>query len=113
MHMLFDWNGGTNNDIFVVFALNSVFGSGIAFSSNTAGCASASLGGSATQLNCLWDGAGYVGGLSSNKPAGSMVWNLASVDGNGDGIMGIPLAQGGPLTPWTQKRTSSSTGTLN
>ncbi|BAV33889.1 hypothetical protein SCL_1584 [Sulfuricaulis limicola] len=98
MHMLFDWKA-RNIDMFVVFSLNSTFGSGIARSSNTSGC---DFTAAATVPNCLWDGPGYVGGfsvggLSANKPAGSTVWMMASVDGNGDGVMGIPMASGGPF----------------
>jgi hypothetical protein len=91
MHMLFDWNTTRNMDLFVVWDANSVFAAGIARSSNPSGCDSSA---DATVQNCLWDGPGYVGGFSSNKPAGSTVWMLSSVDGNGDGIMGIPGAAG-------------------
>jgi hypothetical protein len=94
MHMLFDWNVSRNIDVFVVANLSSVFGSGIAYSSNSTGCASSGL---ATQTNCLWDGPGYAGGIPANKPAGSTLWMLASSDGNGDGVMGIPMAVGGPF----------------
>ncbi|BAV33887.1 hypothetical protein SCL_1582 [Sulfuricaulis limicola] len=94
MHMLFDWNITKNIDVFVVANQNSVFGSGIANSSNPSGCA---FGGLATQTNCLWDGPGYAGGFPVNKPAGSTVWMLASTDGDGDGVMGISLPAGGPF----------------
>lgn len=87
MHMLFDWNTTRNMDLFVVWGGNSVFGAGVANSENLSGCNSVY---DRTIQNCLWDGPSYAGGLSSNKPAGSTVWMLSSVDGNGDGIMGIP-----------------------
>jgi hypothetical protein len=94
MHMLFDWNSNMNIDVFVVANLSSVFGAGIARSSNSTGCDSVGL---ATVQNCLWDGPGYAGGLAANKPVGNTVWMLASADGNGDGVMGIPMAVGGPF----------------
>lgn len=94
MHMLFDWNTSANIDVFVVVAPDSVFGPGFARSLNVSGCDSVSL---ASIQNCLWDGPGYVGGLSTNKPAGSTVWMLSSTDGNGDGIMGVPMPTGGPF----------------
>jgi hypothetical protein len=81
--------------MFMVFSTSgAVFGPGIARSSNTSGCDATA---NATFQNCLWDGPGYVGGFSSNKPAGNTVWMLTSVDGNGDGVMGIPMALGGPF----------------
>jgi len=86
MHMLFDWNGNYNIDVFVVLASNSVFGSGIANSKNP-GCGS-------SVSNCLYDGPNYG---SAGQPAGNKVWGLASVDGNGDGVMGIPMAANGPF----------------
>lgn len=91
MHMLFDWNVSRNIDVFVILNPNSVFGAGIANSTNL-GCGY-SLG-DPTVSNCLWDGPGYG---SAGKPAGSKIWGLASVDGNGDGLMGIPMAAGGPF----------------
>ena len=96
MHMLFDWNGNNNIDVFVV-AQGGAFGAGIARSSNVLGCTATSLGGSATQANCLWDGPAYAGGNSANKPLGNQWWMLSSTDGNGDGIMGIPMPAGGPF----------------
>jgi hypothetical protein len=38
-----------------------------------------------------------VGGNPANAPTGNQTWMLASVDGNGDGVMGIPMAVGGPI----------------
>ena len=93
MHMLFDWNGNLNIDVFVVAAPSSVYGSGVG--RNTAGTA---YGGndcdSAVIQNCLFDGKAFG---SDGKPAGDKVWMLATVDGDGDGIMGIPMAPGGPF----------------
>jgi hypothetical protein len=90
MHMLFDWNGNLNIDMFVVTSPSSVFGFGVGTNHVTSPC-------TATTKNCLWTGRGWVGGLSSNAPTGGQKWMLASVDGNGDGVMGIPMAAGGPF----------------
>jgi hypothetical protein len=92
MHMLFDWNGNLNIDVFVVAAITSlsVFGSGVGTKTVGSPC-------TATTKNCLWTGKGWVGGLSTNAPTGGQTWMLASGDGNGDGIMGIPMAAGGPF----------------
>lgn len=97
VHMLFDWNGNNNIDVFVVAAPNSVFGSGLLYSTvtNSAGkfkC-DASFTGTITK-NCLYDGPNYG---SAGAPTKNQTWMLASVDGNGDGIMGIPMAAGGPF----------------
>jgi len=96
MHMLFDWNGNNNIDVFVVVATSSAFGSGLLYSTqtNTAGnfkCDS-SFTGTITK-NCLYDGAK----LGGPAPTKSQTWMLASVDGNGDGNMGIPMATNGPF----------------
>jgi len=90
MHMLFDWAGNNNIDVFVVATSGSVFGSGVGMKSVGSPCTS-------TTLNCLWTGKGWAGGLAANAPAGGTVWMLASVDGNGDGLMGIPMPGGGPF----------------
>jgi len=90
MHMLFDWNGNLNIDVFVVAAPSSVFGSGVGTKIVGSPC-------TATTKNCLWTGKGWVGGLSSNAPTGGQKWMLSSVDGNGDTINGIPMASGGPF----------------
>jgi len=90
MHMLFDWAGNNNIDVFVVATSGSVFGSGVGTKSVGSPCTS-------TTLNCLWTGKGWAGGLAANAPAGGTVWMLASVDGNGDGLMGIPMPGGGPF----------------
>lgn len=94
MHMLWDWNGNLNIDLFMVFGWNDVFGSGIGRSvsgttpSGTFNCDAGII------TNCLYDGPGYG---SAGQPAGRTMWTLVSVDGNGDGIMGIPMMAGGPI----------------
>jgi hypothetical protein len=97
MHMLFDWLYNYNIDVFVVLAQNSVFGSGLLYSTqqNTKGelTCHASYTGTITK-NCLYDGPIYG---SAGAPVKNQIWMLASVDGNGDGIMGIPMASGGPF----------------
>ena len=99
MHMLFDWGSDSNIDLFVVADPMSVFGPGIArsssfnFSTFTFNCDGPPAG-SGTVTNCLYDGADLGG---DGKPAGDQIWMLASGDGNGDGIMGIPMAVGGPF----------------
>lgn len=93
MHMLFDWSGSLNMDVFVVLAQNSVFGSGMVQSMDPANCDNLSAATSPI-ANCLWDGAGIVPGF---KPTYNQLWMLATADGNGDGIMGIPMVSGGPF----------------
>jgi hypothetical protein len=92
LHMLFDWNGNFNIDVFVVSDPNTVFGAGIARSSQTT--AYGNLCDLGTVQNCLFDGKAFG---TDGKPLGDKVWMMASVDGNGDGIMGIPMAPGGPF----------------
>jgi hypothetical protein len=97
MHMLFDWNGGLNIDMFVVFAQNSLFGSGLLYSTqtNTRGQSTCDAGFTGTiTKNCLYDGPGYG---TAGAPTKNKVWMLASTDGNADGVMGIPMAAGGPF----------------
>jgi len=97
MHMLFDWGGNYNIDVFVVAAGNSIYGSGKLFSSDTKACSGGYTKASQTALNvknCLFDAGGYVTGQTNVT---NQVWMLATVDGNGDGIMGIPMAAGGPF----------------
>jgi hypothetical protein len=98
MHMLFNWNGNNNIDVFVVAAMSGVFGSGLGFTTQTtaSGAFRCGTGASGTQelTNCLYDGKNFG---TAGKPLGSKVWQLVSVDGNGDGIMGIPMAAGGPF----------------
>ena len=97
MHMLFDWGGNINIDVFVVASPSAIFGSGLLYSTvTTAGGAnkcSSAFTGTITQ-NCLHDGGGTG---SAGAPTKDQVWMLASVDGNGDGIMGIPMVDGGPF----------------
>ena len=93
MHMLFDWNGNLNIDVFVVAAPSSVYGAGIgrvARGQTDYGAFNCDQ----TIQNCLWDGKDFG---SAGKPAGDAIWMLATVDGNADGIMGIPMTAGGPF----------------
>jgi hypothetical protein len=97
VHMLFDWNANLNIDVFVVANMNSVFGSGLLYATqtNTKGqfkC-DANFTGTITK-NCLYDGPGYG---SAGAPTKDQVWMLASVDPDGDGVMGLPMASGGPF----------------
>lgn len=89
MHMLFNWNGNNNIDVFVVAAPNSMFGSGAISTASTC------TGNATTPVkNCLYGGPTKVTG---HAPTANETWMLATVDGNGDGIMGIPMAAGGPF----------------
>ena len=90
MHLLWDWNGNLNMDIFIVFAQNSIFGSGLLFSTEPK-CSSTYTG--TITKNCLDDSPNYG---SAGAPTKNQVWMLASTDPDGDGIMGIPTAVGGP-----------------
>ncbi len=112
MHMLFDWKGNLNIDIFMVFVPNSIFGLGMGRSINMGNCDQTfSLQYPTGPLqNCLWDGA-KLG--PDGKPAGNKVWMLASTDGNGDGIMGIPMAAGGPLAGFNANFNANLTPTAN
>ncbi|MHB8743215.1 MAG: VPLPA-CTERM sorting domain-containing protein [Sulfuricaulis sp.] len=106
MHMLFNWNGNNNIDVFVVAKPSSVFGAGIGYSTKAT-----PSGGNAcktTIKNCLWDSKTFG---SAGKPAGSKVWMLASSDGNGDGIMGIPMAPNGPFAGFNANFNASLTPT--
>ena len=94
MHMLFDWNGNNNIDVFVVAAPSSVFGAGIARSQAGVTAYGGNNCDAAVIVNCLWDGKAPG---SDGKPAGDKVWLLGSVDGDGDGVMGIPMVPGGPF----------------
>jgi hypothetical protein len=94
MHMLFDWNGNNNIDTFVVFAQNSIFGSGLLESTvkNSSGqltCESSYTG--TITKNCIYDGP--VQG-STGLPTKNKVWMLSSMDGDGDGVMGIKMMPG-------------------
>lgn len=80
MHLLMDWNGNNNMDIANVWNLNSTFSNcGASTSDNTAS-------------NCLWTGGTNTAGNNANT-----VFLFASTDNNGDGTLGIPMAQGGPF----------------
>lgn len=97
MHMLFDWNGNLNIDVFVVAAQGSVFGTGLLYSTqtNTKGqfkCDSSFTG--TIVKNCLFDSGPY-GGMGA--PVKNQVWMLASIDPNGDGVNGMPMAANGPF----------------
>lgn len=97
MHMLWDWHGNNNIDIFVVFDQNSMFGSGLLYSTqtNTKGQYTCDPGYTGTiTKNCLYDGPMYG---SPGAPVKNQVWMLASTDGNGDGVMGITMLSGGPF----------------
>lgn len=98
MHMLFNWNGNNNIDVFVVAAQSAVFGSGLGFTTQKtySGKFRCGTGAAGTQelTNCLYDGKDFG---SAGKPLGSKVWGLVSVDGNANGIMGIGMAAGGPF----------------
>ncbi|MHB1140931.1 MAG: hypothetical protein ACYC1T_04120 [Sulfuricaulis sp.] len=97
MHMLFDWNGNLNIDVFVVANPSSVFGAGLVRSTQTGLTPSSGAYNKCDAgevINCLWDGATNVPGF---KPTTNQVWMLASSDGNGDGVMGINMAAGGPF----------------
>jgi len=111
MHMLFDWGGNNNIDVFVVAAPNSVFGAGIGRSTQNYTTA---YGGSSNhcddggQNNCLYDGKGFG---TDGKPAGDKVWMLATVDGDADGVMGIPMPSGGPFQFFNAGFNATMTGT--
>ena len=93
IHMLFDWNGNHNIDVAVVAgAAPAAFGSGLG--ATTDGVTTCGLIGGGTGSNCLWDGAGFG---SDGQPLGSQVWQLVSIDPDGDGTPGIPMAAGGPF----------------
>ena len=113
MHMLFDWGGNYNIDVFVIASPNAIFGSGLLYSTvSTAGGAlkcSSSFTGTIVQ-NCLFDGGGTG---TAGAPTKDQVWMLASVDGNGDGIMGIPMADGGPFAGFNANFNANMTATLD
>jgi hypothetical protein len=97
MHMLFNWNNNNNIDVFVVLAQNSIFGSGLLYSTvkSTSGArkCDSSFTGTITK-NCLWDDPLYG---SAGAPTKNQAWMLASTDPDGDGVNGIPMATGGPF----------------
>lgn len=79
MHMLLDWNTNDNMDVVNVWNLNSTF-SNCGLVTNAA-------------INCLWTGPTNTVGNNANT-----VFLLASTDNNGDGILGVPMATGGPFS---------------
>lgn len=92
LHILFDWNGYSNIDIFEEVNFSSLFGAGVVRSSNITGCDQTP---SAVPVkNCLWDGSTIVAG---HTPIANQVWVMASSDSNGDGVMGIPMVADGPF----------------
>jgi len=110
MHMLFDWNGNLNIDVFVVASPSSMFGAGLLLSTvkNTKGelkCSS-SFTGTITK-NCLYDGANY----GSTPPTKSQVWMMASTDPDGDGVNGVPMATGGPFAGFNANFNATMAGT--
>jgi len=118
MHMLFDWSGNLNIDVFVVASPGKVFGAGIGRSSPTSALGASTnkcdnLGTSATTpaiKNCLFDGKPYG---SAGKPLGSQVWMLASVDGDADGVMGIKMPAGGPFANFSANFNANMTSTAD
>ncbi|MHB8744446.1 MAG: VPLPA-CTERM sorting domain-containing protein [Sulfuricaulis sp.] len=98
MHMLFNWNGYNNIDVFIVAQPSSVFGAGIGWSTQAGVSGSNACAGTAptTIKNCLWDGHNYG---SAGKPAGNKVWMMTSVvNGSSvNGVPGVPMAAGGPF----------------
>ena len=67
-HMLFDWGTQADIDVAVVWNIDDSFGSPI------------------------YDGAGTANEDLTQTP--TRIWNVASKDGNGDGIQGIPMVDG-------------------
>lgn len=92
MHMLFDWNNNFNIDVVVVANFGSVFGAGKGNTANP-GCNSGP-GATVNGKNCLYDGGAYG---SAGVPNAANPWMLASGDPDGDGVMGTPMAAGGPF----------------
>jgi len=97
MHMLFDWNGNLNIDVFVVANPGSVFGAGLLYSTQTNSkgqfkCDSSFTG--TIVKNCLFDSGPYG---SAGQPVKNQVWMLASGDPDGDGVNGMPMAPNGPF----------------
>ncbi len=105
MHMLWDVSGDLNVDVFVVFDQSSIFGSGIVLSADSK--CSFNYTGTITK-NCLYDGGAYG---SAGAPVANQVWTLASADGNGDGVMGIPMASGGPFAGYSANFNANLTPT--
>lgn len=93
-HMLFDWNNNNNIDVSIVWNTNTTFGS----------CNQSAGGAPGGPANCIFTGAdnGPASPGTAPDPDGaantmSTVWMLASTDDDGNGILGIPMAAGGPF----------------
>ena len=93
MHMLFDWNGTFNIDVVVVAAGSSLYGAGKVFSTNNVGSFTPNNCTSGVVKNCLWDGGGFLDNNPANRPFPNQAWMLATVDGDGDGVMGIQMIE--------------------
>jgi hypothetical protein len=74
----------------VVAAPGSMYGAGLTNDGVNNCTGPVSSGGN---INCL-DIQNPVSGFT---PTANQVWQLAAIDGNGDGVMGIPMAAGGPF----------------
>jgi hypothetical protein len=110
--MLFDWGPNFNIDVFVVASPSNIsFGSGLLNSTvkNAGGeyTCDANFTGTITK-NCLYDGPKYG---SDGAPTKNQLWMLASMDGNSDGIMGIPMASGGPFASFNANFNANLTAT--
>ena len=89
-HILFDFTGNNNIDVVLLWDMDKTF-SIQSQDSSYPPC-----------LNCLWSGAdnGLVnrgGILDGTLNTASTVFNLVSIDGDGDGIPGTPMAPSGPF----------------
>ena len=99
MHMLFDWGDSDNIDVFVVAESGTVYGAGtgkFAAGDTALGFAEKCVSTTAADriTNCGWDGLAFG---TDGQPDFSNPWMLATVDGDGDSIMGIPMMPGGPF----------------
>ena len=94
VHMLFDWGSNANIDVAVVGVQNSVYGVGVGYQADAIGADRCGVFVTPTIINCLYDGINYG---TDGKPAGDTIWGLATVDGDADSIMGIPMPAGGPF----------------
>ncbi len=108
MHMLFDWNGNNNIDVFVVANPSSVFGSGVGGKHVRLAGAPPPPRTACGPARAGWDGAKL--GPNGSRPA-AQKWMLSSADGNGDGIMGIPMAAGGPFAGFNANFNANMTPT--
>ena len=92
MHMLFDWGPNANIDVFVVAEQNGIYGSGKITGFSATGSDFSCF--TVANSNCLWADGPYG---TDGQPTADYVWGLVTVDGNGDGIPGIPMPAGGPF----------------